>query len=91
MDFQKGDKYVALSELSFYYTRKNIKKLFKNNKFKISQITSDGELEIPNGSYPVSDIQGYLEYIIRKHQILIDAPTFQIYVNRIRDRLIFLE
>ena len=31
----KGDKYVALSNLSIYYTWKNIKMSYKNNKFKI--------------------------------------------------------
>ena len=30
---RKG-KYVALSNLSIYYTRKNIKKSYKNNKLK---------------------------------------------------------
>ena len=34
-----GDKYVALSNLSIYYTWKNIKKSYKNNKFKISAPT----------------------------------------------------
>ena len=31
----KGDKYVALSNLSIYYTWKNMKMSYKNNKFKI--------------------------------------------------------
>ena len=42
---------------SIYYTCKNIKKLFKNNKFKISTPTWNEEFELPERSYSVSDIQ----------------------------------
>ena len=59
----KKDKYVALSNLSIYYTWKNIKKSYKNNKFKISAPTWNEEFELPDGSYSVSDIQYYFEYI----------------------------
>ena len=59
------DKYVALSNLSMYYTWKNIKKSYKNNKFKISAPTWNGELELHNGSYSISDIQDHFEYVLR--------------------------
>ena len=36
IDIRRGDKQVALSEHSIYYTLKDIKKLYKNNKLKIS-------------------------------------------------------
>ena len=39
IDIIRKDKYIALSNLSIYYTRKNIKKSYKNNKFKISAVT----------------------------------------------------
>ena len=39
MNLKKSDKYVSLSNLSIYYTWKNIKKSYKNNKFKISAPT----------------------------------------------------
>ena len=39
INLKRSDKYVALSNLSSYYTRKNIKKSCKNNKFKISALT----------------------------------------------------
>ena len=42
---------VALSNLIIYYTWKNIKKLYKNNKFKISAPTWNDEFELPDGSY----------------------------------------
>ena len=35
INLKKSDKYVDLSNLSIYYTFKNIKKSYKNNKFKI--------------------------------------------------------
>ena len=36
INFKRNDKYIALSNLSIYYTWKNIKSLYKNNKFKTS-------------------------------------------------------
>ena len=42
---------------------KNIEKLYKNNKFKISAPARSNKFELPDGSYSVSDIQDYFEYI----------------------------
>ena len=39
IDLRRKDKYIALSNLSIYYTWKNIKKPYKNNEFKISAPT----------------------------------------------------
>ena len=36
IDLRRKDKYIALSNLSIYYTWKNVKKSYKNNKFKIA-------------------------------------------------------
>ena len=36
INLKRSDKYVALSNLIFYYILKNMKKSYKNNKFKIS-------------------------------------------------------
>ena len=52
-----SDKCVALSNLSIYYTQKNIKKSYKNNKFKISAPIWNEEFQLPDGSYSVPDIQ----------------------------------
>ena len=46
---------------------KNIKKSYKNNKFKISAPTWNGEPQLPDGTYSLSDIQDYFEYILKKH------------------------
>ena len=53
---RRKDKYIALSNLSIYYTWENIKKSYKNNKSKISAPTSNEEFEIFDGSYSISDI-----------------------------------
>ena len=63
INLKRSDKYVALSNLSIYYTWKNIKKSYKNNKFKISAPTWNEEFELPDGSYSAPDIQNYFECI----------------------------
>ena len=55
-----GEKVIALSNLSVYYTSKNIKSSYNNNKFEISAPTWNDAFELPDGSYSVSDIQDYL-------------------------------
>ena len=63
LDLRIGKKVIALSNLSIYYTWKNIKSSYNNNKFKISTPTRNHEFELPDRSYSVSDIQDYFEYI----------------------------
>ena len=57
LDLERGDNRVTLSNLSIYYTWKNIKKWYRNNDFKISGIVWDNEFELTDGSYPISDIE----------------------------------
>ena len=57
ISLKRSDKYVVLNiNFSIYYTWKNIKKSYKNNRFKISAPTVNKEFEWPDGSYSVSDI-----------------------------------
>ena len=56
LDLRIGKKTMASSNLSIYYTWKNIKSLYNNNKFKISAPTWNDKFELPDGSYSVSDI-----------------------------------
>ena len=51
-----------------YYTWKNIKNLYKNVKLKISAPTWNDEFELPDGSYSVSKIQDFFDYINKKHR-----------------------
>ena len=55
IDLRRKDKYIALSNLSMYYSWENMKKSYKNNKFKISAATWNEEFELPDGSYSVTD------------------------------------
>ena len=63
LDLRLGEKVIALSNLSIYYTWKNIKSSYNNNKFKISAPTWNDKFELPDGSYSILDIQEYFEYI----------------------------
>ena len=47
------------------------------------------EFELPDGSYSISDIQGYFEYILKKHSEDVDNPPIRIYVNRTENRITF--
>ena len=89
LDLRLGEKVIALSNLSIYYTWKNIKSSYNNNKFKISAPTWNEEFTLPDGSYSVSDIQDYFEYILKKHRENTDKPSIQIYIKKIENRITF--
>ena len=85
---RRGKNRIAPSNLSIYYTWENIKSSY-SNKFKISVPTWNNKFELPDGSYSVSDIQDYFEYILKKHGENIDNPSVKIYVNKIENRITF--
>ena len=60
---------MALANLSIYYTWKNIKSEYKNNKCKISAPTWYDTFDLPDGSYSISDIQDYFEFIIKNMKL----------------------
>ena len=70
LNLKNPNKNMALANLSIYYTWKNIKSEYSNNKFKISAPTWNDEFNLPGGSYFVSDIQDYFEYIIKNMKLL---------------------
>ena len=72
---------MALANLSIYYKWKNITTEYNNNKFKIHAPTWNDEFNLP--------IQDYFKYIIKKHETLADNPPVQIYVNKIKTRIVF--
>ena len=59
LNLRIGEKAMALSNLSIYYTWRNIKNSYNNNKFKISAPIWNDKFELPDGSYSVSNIQDY--------------------------------
>ena len=89
LDLRLGEKVIALSNLSICYTWRNMKSSYNNNKFKISARTCNDKFELPDGSYSISDIQDYFEYILKKHGENADKPSIQIYVNKIENRVTF--
>ena len=62
---------------------------YKNNNFKISASTWNEEFELPDGSYSISDIQDYFEYILKKHGEKTVNPLIRIYINKIENRITF--
>ena len=87
LDLRRGQKSLALSNLSIYYAWKNIKSSYNNNKLKISAPTWSEEFKLPDGSYSISDIQDYFQYILKKHRESVDNPSVKIYVNKIKIEL----
>ena len=80
---------MALANLSIYYTWKNVKSIYKNNKFKISAPTWNETFDLPDGSYNIPVIQNYFEYLIKKHETIADTAPILIYANKINNRIVF--
>ena len=70
LDLRNPNKNMALANLSIYYTWKNVKSTYNNNKFKISAPAWNETFDLPDGSYNISEIQDYIEYIIKKHETI---------------------
>ena len=75
--------------MSIYYTWKNIRSQYNNNKFKISAPTWNDTFDLPDGSYLIADIQDYFEFIIKKHKTLTENQPVKIYPNKIKNRILF--
>ena len=81
INLRRKDKYIALSNLSIYYTWKNVKNSYIP--------TWNEEFELPDRSYFISDIQDYFEYILKKHEEKIVNPLIEININKTEDRITF--
>ena len=44
---------------------------------------------MPDGSYSISEIQDYIEYIIKKHETIGENAPILIYANTINNRIVF--
>ena len=89
LDLRLDKKVIALSNDSMYDTWNNIKSSHNNNKFKISTPTWNEEFTLQDGSYSISDIQDYFQYILKKRGKNTGKPSIQIYVNKIKNRITF--
>ena len=79
---------MALANLSIYYTWKNVKSIYSNNKFKISAPTWNETFDLPDGSYNISEIQDYIEYIIKKHEAIGENAPILIYTIKISNKIV---
>ena len=59
LNLKNPNKNIALANLSIYYTGRNIKSEYNNNKFNRHAPTGNDEFNLTNGSYSASDIQDY--------------------------------
>ena len=89
LDLRNPNKNMALANLSIYYTWKNVKSTYNNNKFKMSAPTWNETFDLPDGSYNISEIQDYIEYIIKKHETIGENAPILIYANTINNRIVF--
>ena len=89
LDLRNPNKNIALTNLSIYYTWKNVKSIYNSNKFKISAPTWNETFGLPDGWYNISEIQDYIEYIIKKHETIGENAPILIYANTINNRIVF--
>ena len=89
LDLKNPNKSMVLANLSIYYTWKNIKSKYNNNRFKIFAPTWNYTFDLPDGSYSIADIQDYFEFIIKKHETLTENPPIQMYPNKTKNRIVF--
>ena len=89
LNLKNPDKNIALANLSIYYTWKNVKLDYNNNKFKVSAPTWNYTFDVPDDSYSIAALQNYFEYIIKKHETINDVSPVLIYVNEINNRIVF--
>ena len=80
---------MALANLIIYYTWKIIKSEYNNNKFKISAPTWIDTFDLTDGSYSIANIQDYFGFIIKKHETLSENLPVQIYLHKIKNRIVF--
>ena len=78
-----------IGNLSIYYTWKNVKSTYNNNKFKMSAPTWNETFDLPDGSYNKSEIQDYIKYIIKKHEKIGENAPILLYANTINNRIVF--
>ena len=89
LDLRSSNKYVSRQNLPNHYTWKNIRKQYKNNKLKLITSTWNDEFELPDSSYSVSDIHGFIEFSTKKYKTLTTVPPIHVYINRINNRFMF--
>ena len=89
LDLRNPNKNMALGSLSICYTWKMLNQLKISKIFKILAPTWNETFDLPDGSYNISEIQDYIEYIIKKHETIGENAPILIYANTINNRIVF--
>ena len=89
LDLRRGQKTVALSNLIFIIRGET--KIAHTIIINLKYLPQRGAkiFELQDGSYSISDIQDYFEYILKKHSESVDNPSIRIYVNKIENTITF--
>ena len=82
-------KYDLIDKLDLKNPNKNMALSMALSKFKISVSTLNETFDLPDGSYNISEIQDYIEYIIKKHETIGENAPILIYANTINNRIVF--
>ena len=86
-NLKNPNKNIDLANLSMYYTWKNIKSEYNNNKLKISAPIWNDTFDLPDCSYSISEIQDYFEFIIEKHETLTENSPEKFIPIRLKPEL----
>ena len=89
LNLKNPNKNMALANLSIYYTWKNVKSIYGNNKFKISAPTWNETFDLPDGLYNTPATQNCFEYVIKKLETITNTAPMLIYANKITNRVVF--
>ena len=73
LNLKNPNENIALANLSIYYTWKNVKSDYNNNKFIIPGPTWNDMFDVPDGSYSIAALQNYFKYIIKKYETIADV------------------
>ena len=79
VNLKNPNKNMALGNLSIYYTWKNIKSEYNNNKFKIAAPTWSDTFDLHDGYCSIDVIQDNFDFIIKKHETLAEDPPVKIF------------
>ena len=61
----------------------------KTKTFKISAPTQNDKFQLLHGSYSISDIQDYFNYVIKEHETMTHNPPIRIYINKTENGITF--
>ena len=87
LGLRSSDKNATLQNFSICYTCKKVRKRYNNNKIKIITVARNDEFVLSDGSYSVSDIENYIEYIIKKHERLTAISRIHVFIPWARQNL----